>query len=400
MPKNNFSEVKQYLLEFPNFLSIFLFALFFLLASPILLDISKDTGLEAGNLSLIFTLYTVGGITGQLTSVFYSRTFKRLNIILAGYFILLPITTALYFTQTLIIFYILYFLAGYILGLIWIQVNINIFESVVKNKDRLTTMALTFYPIGAFFAPMIASFIVKNNFNWRHIYGVIILFIIITIILFIFITRKRKYFSKEGGRKTKLREVFSNKLNNILLLIISASIITYCLAETVISTWSPTFFRLARSFDVQSAGLVVSVFWISIIIGRGIVSSLTGRVNSSYIMLGLAIIAIISTTFAIYLDSTTLIFITIFIAGLGFSGLFPLLISSGNKIFNKGKDLIATILFASTNIGISLAPFLTKIISNRNLKLSVLISVIFMGITFLLVLSHFLVKKINIKNQL
>ncbi len=400
MPKNNFSEVKQYLLEFPNFLSIFLFALFFLLASPILLDISKDTGLEAGNLSLIFTLYTVGGITGQLTSVFYSRTFKRLNIILAGYFMLLPVTMALYFTQTLIIFYILYFIAGYILGLIWIQVNTNIFESVVKNKDRLTTMALTFYPIGAFFAPMIASFIVKNNFNWRHIYGVIILFIIITVILFIFITRKRKYFSKDGGRKTKLRKVFSSKLNNILLLIISVSIITYCLAETVISTWSPTFFRLARSFDVQSAGLIVSVFWISIIVGRGIVSALTGRVNSSYIMLSLAIIAIISTTFAIYLDSTTLIFITIFIAGLGFSGLFPLLVSSGNKIFDKGKDLIATILFAAGNVGISLAPFLTKIISSSSLRLSVLISVIFMGITFLLVLSHFLVKKIDIKNQL
>jgi MFS transporter, FHS family, glucose/mannose:H+ symporter len=397
--KNNVSELKQYFLEFPNFLSIFLFALFFLTASPILLDISLDTGYETGNLSLIFTLYTAGGIAGQLTSVFYSRIFKRLNIILGGYFILLPITVTLYFARSLLTFYILYFIAGYILGLIWIQANTNIFESYVRDKDRLTTIALTFYPIGAFFGPVTASFIVKNNFNWRNIYGVIIFFILITIILFIFITRKRKYISKHSGTKVKISEIFKNKFNNILLLLITAAIITYCLSETVISTWSPTFFRIARSFDVQSAGLIVSFFWISIIIGRLIVSSLTGRINSNYIMLGLTIIAVISTILALYFDSTLLIFITIFIAGFGFSGLFPLLVSSGNKIFNSGKELIATILFAASNIGVSLAPFLTKIISNKNIELSVFISVIFMVATFFLILSHHLIKKLFLKKQ-
>jgi MFS transporter, FHS family, glucose/mannose:H+ symporter len=395
--KNNALELKQYFLELPNFLSIFLFALFFLIVSPILLEIGMDTGYETGSLSLIFTLYTVGGITGQLTSVFYTRIFKRLNIILGGYFILLPITVTLYFNRYLLTFYILYFIAGYIMGLIWIQANTNIFESPVNNKDRLTTIALTFYPLGAFIGPVIASFIVKNNFNWRSIYGVLIFFIIITMVLFIFITRKRTYFSKHSGTKVKISEIFKNKFNNILLLVISTAIITYCLSETVISTWAPTFFRIARSFDVQSAGLIVSFFWISIIIGRIIVSSLTGRINSNYIMLGLSLVAVISTIFALHLDSDLLIFITIFIAGLGFSGLFPLLVSSGNKIFNEGKELIATILFAASNIGVSLAPFLTKTISKNNLELSVFISVIFMITTFLLILFHYLIRRISLK---
>jgi MFS transporter, FHS family, glucose/mannose:H+ symporter len=396
--KNNTLELKQYFLELPNFLSIFLFALFFLTASPILLEISKDTGYETGNLSLIFTLYTIGGITGQLTSVFYTRIFKRLNIILGGYFILLPITIILYFTRYLWIFYILYFIAGYIMGLIWIQANTNIFESPVNNKDRLITIALTFGPIGAFIGPIIASSIVKNNLNWRSIYWVLIFFIIINIVLFVFITRKRTYFSDYNDTKVKISEIFKNKFSNILLLLISIAIITYCISETVISTWAPTFFRIARSFNVQSAGLIVSLFWISIIIGRVIVSSLTGRINSNHIMLGLSVVAIISTIFALHLDSNLLIFITIFIAGLGFSGLFPLLVSSGNKIFDRGKGFIATILFAASNIGVSLAPFLTKIISKNNLELSVFISVIFMVITFLLILLSYFIRRIIFKN--
>ncbi len=393
MKNSSLIEIKGYLIEFPNYLSNLLFAIYFLLASPILLDISMDTGLDPGNLSLIFTLYTGGGIMGQLTSVFYSRKFKRVNIIVTAFILLIPITSMLVFVNSLILFYLLYFIAGYILGLVWIQANANVFESKVKNKDRITTIALTFYPIGAFFAPMIASAIVRSSFSWRYIYAVIIGLIIVTIILYVLITRKIDYSLEKDKQKSSLKKIFSNKTNNILLAIISFSLITYAVSETVISTWSPTFFRLARSFDVAEAGLVGSLFYISIIMGRVIVSSIAGKVKNSIIMIALAILATVSISISFIANSSILIFITIFLAGLGFSGLFPLLISNGNKVFEKGKDLIATILFAAGNIGISIAPFLTRIISQNNLFLSVFLASIFMMATLVLILLQHLVKK-------
>ena len=62
---------KDYLLEIPNYLSIFIFLLFFLTLSPILLDISVSTGIKAVDLNLVFTFFTIGSVIGQLTSILY-----------------------------------------------------------------------------------------------------------------------------------------------------------------------------------------------------------------------------------------------------------------------------------------------------------------------------------------
>ena len=68
---NEKESFKDYLKEIPNFLTIFIVPLFFMTVSPILLEMSADTGISTGDLSLIITFYTIGTITGQLTSVRY-----------------------------------------------------------------------------------------------------------------------------------------------------------------------------------------------------------------------------------------------------------------------------------------------------------------------------------------
>src|SRR5450830_1565930 len=106
----------DYLVEIPNFLSIFLFSFFFNVVSPILLEISKSTGIEKTNLSFIFTFFTVGAVLGQMTSVFYNRRFKKIQVILAGLIIMIPLTVVLNFNSNLILFYIIYFISGYVFG--------------------------------------------------------------------------------------------------------------------------------------------------------------------------------------------------------------------------------------------------------------------------------------------
>ncbi|MDZ7838081.1 MAG: MFS transporter [Actinomycetota bacterium] len=240
---------------------------------------------------------------------------------------------------------------------------------------------------------MIASSIVKNSLNWKGIYVVLLVLIVVTLILYIINGKKMGSSMVESEKSVPISEIFKNKYNNILLLLVTISIITYCLSEAVISTWAPTFYRMARLFNVQEAGFIGSTFWGSIIVGRVLVSFLAGRVKNYIIMLSLAAIAVISIIFAVFMQDKIIIYISIFFTGIGFSGLFPLLVSSGNKIFPRGKDLIATILFAAANIGISLAPFLTRIISENNLNWSILISSIFMMTSFLFIVGQSIMAK-------
>jgi len=357
------------------------------------LDISITTGIDVGNLNLIFTFYTVGGVIGQLTSVLYNKKFKALNIIITGFVVLIPITFSLSFSSKLIAFYILYFIAGYILGVIWIQANGNIIRSKVRNKDRLTTVALSFYPIGAFTAPFIASTIVSNNLNWRFLYYIISLIIIVIIILYLTITRKAKYDTIKQEEVLSFKEIFLHKNKNTIFILTTFLLVAYCISETVIATWSPTFLRSEKMFDIQSAAFFVSIFWISILAGRVIIGFFAGKVKANYMILILSGVAVASMFFMFLSDSKYFIFIAVIFVGLGFSGIFPLLISSGSTIYKKGKGVLLTILFASAHLGISVSSYLTRFVSKYNMTLSVFISIIFMGVTMILIIFHIFYKK-------
>lgn len=388
--KDNF---KDYLIEIPNFLSIFLFAFFFMVASPMLIDMAVSTGIDTGNLSLIFTFYTIGAVIGQLTSVLYNRKFRKLYVIIASYVTTILFIVFLSFSNNLYLFYVLYLLIGYFLGVIWIQANEYILENKIKNKDRITTIALSFYPVGAFTAPLVASSVIRSGLSWRLSYYVIIFIIAVTIILYLSLIggrRGRKVI--EEKEKVSFKEIFTDSRRNTIFLLITVSIVFYCASETIVSAWSPTFFRSERMFDIETAGLVISIFWIAVIIGRAVVSSIAGKVHSSHVMIGLSAVAIISMIFMVFLKSRYAILIAMSFTGLGFSGMFPLLISSGSTVYKKGKGVLITILFAASNIGISIAPFLTRLVSRHNITFSVSLAIIFMFLAMLLLVGYTICK--------
>ncbi len=383
----------DYLAEIPNFFTILLFPIFFLVASPVLLEISENTGNAVGDLSLIFTFFTLGAVAGQLTSVFYNRRFKKISIILFSYLFLFITVILISLISSLYLFYVLFFVGGYILGVLWIQATKFVLENKIKNKDRLTIITLSFYPVGAFLAPFISSTLARAGLGWRFSYYVVAALIMITAILYIVMIRKRQDLTREE-EKVSLKQIFTDRGKNIIFILVSILVIFYCLSETVIATWSPTFFRLERGFNVLQGGYVSSIFWIFIIFGRIIAGLLAGKVKARVIMIGLSVIAIISASLMFGLNIGTLIFILIALSGIGYSAIFPLLISTGSTLYDKGRGVLATVLFAASNVGVSAAPFLTRITSGISMALSVWISVFFMTAVLVLLII------INIKNRL
>jgi fucose permease len=390
----------DYLIEVPNFLSVFIFSIFFNITSPILIEISQSTNIAATNLSLIFTFFTIGAVIGQMTSVFFNRRFKKIQIVLAGFIIQIPLTIILSFNSSLIIFYLLYLISGYVLGVVWLQANQYVLESKVKNKERIITILVTFYPIGAFIAPFISSAIVRANLSWRLIYYIIIFLIIINIILYIiFLGKKTENITTQNEAKLPLKEIFKDKNKNIIFILIFVAICFYCCSETIVATWAPTFFRLARNISVQSASIILNLFWLFIIFGRIISMIIAGKIKATIIIMVISVVAIIAMIISVFLYNKYLIFVLISIAGLGYSAIFPLLYSTGGTLYTKGKGILATFLFMATNIGTTVAPFITKLSSKINLPLSIYFSFILMSIvTIILIIINIIFNK-NLNNN-
>ena len=155
----------DYIAETPNLLSVFIFSIFYNIASVMLIEMSSSTGIEITNLGLIFTFYTVGAVAGQLTSLIYNRRFTKIQVTVSSHILLVPLIILLIFSSNLIVFYIVYLLSGYILGVIWIQANEFVLENKIKNKDRIVTILLTFYPIGALISPFISATIINAGLS-------------------------------------------------------------------------------------------------------------------------------------------------------------------------------------------------------------------------------------------
>ena len=378
---------KDYLLEIPNYLSIFLFPLFFLTLSPILLDISASTGIKTGDFNLVFAFFTIGSVIGQLTSILYNKRFNSLTIVLASFIVLIPVTLALSRVKSLYAFYILYFIGGYILGIIWLQANNNIMRSRIKNKDRLTTIALSFYPIGAFVAPYLSSSIVRRGMDWQVLYYILIFLILIIIILYLIITRRIEYLSTKKDEKISFKEIFTNKSRNIIFVLTAVMLAIYATSETVIATWAPTFFRTERSFSIEDAALMVSLFWAGILAGRVITGILSGKIKAYYMILILSFIALISGVSVYFISSRNVILVITVIIGLGYSAIFPLLVSSGSVVYKLGSGVLLTILFASANLGISVTPYITRFFSGFSMLLSISLAPIFMLVFTILSIS-------------
>lgn len=388
-----------YLLEIPNFLSIFLYPIFLISISPILLDISNELKISLSSLNLILSFIIIGNIIGQLTSFLFNLKFRRFVIITTLYILLIPITLSMIFITRIYLFYIIYFISGYILGVIWIQANGFLLESDIENKKRLIYVALIFFPIGAILAPLLSIIISSLKLNWRYLYVVIIFLIIFTLASYVILKRKNKPNKKIDNEKYKFKEIFVNNNYNKIFIVSVLTLFFYGATETVIYVWSPTFFRIDKALSTQLASLTVAIFWLAVTIGRILIGIILCRIKPYILAFWLSALSLFSLMLMIFVSEGYTIFLAVFFVGLGYSGIFPLIYSNASLIYDKGKVILETILFVTAGFGSSIAPYLTGLTLKLNMKYSMSIALIFMVLVSILILLNIINYRKFIKNQ-
>jgi len=392
------NNLTSYVLEFPNFLSMFLFSFFMMLASPILMDISSYFNVSPENMNLIITFFMMGEVIGIIALISLNKKFRNSKVIIATYVLLTPVLIGLSLVTSLIFFYILYLCAGILLGILFMNSNTSMLEGKVKNKDSVVNLGHGFFAIGALISPIFASTVVNNNISWRMLYLVVIGLVMISLVFYIISIRKNQPDLPDKKDNVSMKEYFKYKEKNIYMIFTVILMLFYVMSEVTIFSWAPTFFRIEKLFDIYSAGLIVSVFWIGILAGRLIISFLSYKLKAGTLLIMLSVVSIIGLIIAIFPNNHVINFIGAALIGLGFSGIPPLLISTAGKIFGSGKELSLTILFVVGIASGSIIPFAIRLIAGYNFFLSISISLIFMMvfIVFVFIRKNYR-KKIKVK---
>jgi MFS transporter, FHS family, glucose/mannose:H+ symporter len=365
---------------------MFTFNFFMMLASPILIDIGAYFNVPPENINLITSLILIGQVIGTITFIFLNRKFNIINVVIFSYIVLIPVLAGLIITTSLFIFYLLYFSSGFLAGIILMDANISILEGEVKNKDSVVNLGYSFFATGALAAPFFASGLLDNQINWKFIYLAVIGLAVISFISYLF-KNKRKRAGSGLPKKSKIssvKKIFKDKDKNKYLISTGILMFLCMISMVTVFSWSPTFFRIDKSFDLYSASLIVSLFWTGILLGRLLVSFLSYKYESGILLTGLSIISILGLVLLIFPSTQIINFMGAVIAGLGFSGIIPLLVSSTGLIFGSEKDTALTILFVLQFFSGGMAPFLIRFLAIQNLFISMLMPIIFMSALLIL----------------
>lgn len=373
-------------MEFPNYLSLFLFSFFMMLGSPILLDISKYFNVSPENMNLIITFFMFGEVIGIITLIFLNRKFNRKNVVIWTYILIISTLTGLILATSLLVFYVLYFVSGFLFGIIFMDANLSMLEGKVKNKDSIVNLGHGFFAIGALTSPFISSILIKKQMSWQLIYLVVIGLALISLITYLIINKKMQVYLLEEKKTISIKGMFRYKDKNIYMMLTAILMLFYVMSEVTIFSWAPTFFRVEKLFDLYSASLVVSVFWIGILVGRLIISFLSYKFKAGTLLLFLSAISLLGLILAIFPIAQKINFIGAGLIGLGFSGIPPLLISSASRIFGSDKDLSLTILFVVGITGGSIIPFVIRLLAVYSFPISMVIAIIFMVIFIIFVI--------------
>jgi fucose permease len=351
-----------------------------MLASPILLDISKSFGVSPEKMNLIITFFMIGEVVGFLILIFLSRKYNRSSILILTYIIIIPALVGLILVTNLFFFYILYFVTGCLLGIIFMNANLSMLEGKVKNKDSVVNLGHGFFAIGALTSPFITSSLINKQINWRLIYIIVIGFAIISLISYLIVNKNKQDIPSPEKEAIPIKKLFKNRKRNIYLILTAVLMLFYVMSEVTVFSWAPTFFRVVKSFSLSDASLVALIFWLGILAGRLIISFLSYKYKAGVLLIALSAISLIGLILAIFSSAQSINFLGVGITGLGFSGIPPLLISSAGRIFGSGREISLTILFVIGVTSGSIIPYIISLIANYSFLLSIVIAIIFMAI--------------------
>lgn len=332
---------------------IFLTGIITTMTSPLLTEFSKLCNTNIDTMGIVFTFNTMGYL---FFSTLFGVLAQKLNpkkiicALIIGYamtIFLLPYTRNL--IQLCIFFTFIGGGNGSLMSLLTAYMTSINTKETYANVGKIHMS----FGIGAILGPVFIIVFNALNLSWQHIY--VLLSIILFIIELLFLGAKyENSINVEKFSMDAVKEIFTNKY----IIIAAICIALYNGSEVGSWGWLSTNLKTQNISSVIS-NFAVSIFWISMTIGRGIVNKFSEKYKLKNILFTLIIMSIISNILIMFQFNMIYQVICIFLLGFSYSAICPLFITLGlNKIPDKGDSYTASsILLSSGSIGIMCIPY-------------------------------------------
>jgi MFS transporter, FHS family, glucose/mannose:H+ symporter len=239
----------------------------------------------------------------------------------------------------------------------------NFNNTIVNEVSNSSPAALNFlhsiFAVGALISPflVILSTSIAGDLGWKIACGVIIIFAIISILLF-----SKIKIDDASNKRVKIK-ISYKFMQNRYFWITSGIFFFYLCAEAAINGWLVKYFIDSRIMTIQYAQMLASLLWVVILAGRLTCAFLGDKLSKKALLLASSFG--MAAFYLLLLNTQNLLFITIAIMGLGFSmaGIYPTTISTiGSTI--RSYPMSMGVLLMVGGMGAIIMPIVTGALSD------------------------------------
>jgi FHS family glucose/mannose:H+ symporter-like MFS transporter len=210
-----------------------------------------------------------------------------------------------------------------------------------------------FYAVGAVGAPIIMGYILSTGWKWQGIYRVAgIVSLALTVLLVLSSTRTSKV-----RIRVSLRTIGKTARDSKMVLLIGLTVLGIG-AQNGVIYWIVTFLHDNRSLPVLRASFGLALLSAGMAAGRLILAWLTTRTHYLKVLVILFVCINISLLLLLFFSGETMDLVLCFLAGCGFSGLFPLILAMGGTVFAGRSGTAVGIITAAAGLGSTLMPWM------------------------------------------
>jgi len=342
----------------------------FLSQGALKLEIAKSFGITTSELQYLFTIFSTASMIMVVSNKFLLEKISiKTEILASSLSILIGVFLMVLSTNTN------FLMIGLTLGGLGIGIYISLASYLIINtfsedRNRKLNFLHFTYSLSAVLTPMIAAILIGLNLSWNIVYIILLSFVVFVMILgaktdFREITPKKEEIEVKSESKWGIRVYLSALL--LFLYVFSEMIFSYWIVEYMID-------KGARGGEAK---ISLSIFWLFIAIGRFLVGKYGNKFKVSDIVVFLLTVSFISYFSLMFLDGVFGIYVLVGILGLGFSSLYPSIVSLGTEDKKNVSPSLMTFIMMSGSIGgIAYSPISGWINSNYTIEITMGVGVI------------------------
>lgn len=328
---------------------------------PVITEEFSSAGLTLAAIGLIFPARSIGAILGNILSGIGSDLLGRWRLVWLSALLLAGSLAMSSITQIWIIFVIGFVLNSAAQSSLSTGINALVADANRGSRARALNKIHAVYGFGAAISPLVIGYLIDQGVTWRWALGGTA-FLWFSYGLATFLLSGGEARSEGRGKAEKLDLGMLRQGPFLALFLIAFA---YNGIATSLLGWVAIYMQESAGFSTFWAVSMISIFYIALTIGRALCAVYAERIGYAMTLLILLIGVTVTYPLVVIGIHPFVAVAGVFLSGLAFSGLFPMALAYGTRLYAEQTGTVTGTLNVAMTVGAMLPPYWTSLIAEQ-----------------------------------